>query len=63
MMSAPAKRAPLVLMTLFHRILEETMSAVRVVSSKGYSIKLSPTVMRTWLGSSFWGRWSITMGA
>ncbi len=35
LMSAPAKCASLVLMTLFHRILEETMSAVRVVSSNG----------------------------
>jgi hypothetical protein len=35
LMSAPAKCACLVLMTLFHRILEETMSAVRVVSSNG----------------------------
>jgi hypothetical protein len=33
LMSAPAKRAFLVLMTLFHRILEETMLAVCVVSS------------------------------
>ncbi len=35
LMSAPAKHASLVLMTLFHRILEDTMSAVRVVSSNG----------------------------
>jgi hypothetical protein len=32
LMSLPAKRAFLVLMTLFHRILEETMLAVCVVS-------------------------------
>jgi hypothetical protein len=32
LMSAPEKRVSLVLMTLFYRILEETMSAVRVVS-------------------------------
>jgi hypothetical protein len=63
LMSAPAKHASLVLMTLFHRILEETMLVVLVVSSNGYSVKLPPTVMRTWLGSSFWGRWSITMQA
>jgi hypothetical protein len=36
LMLAPAKRASLVLlMTLFHRILEETMLAVSVVSSNG----------------------------
>jgi hypothetical protein len=35
LMSVPTKRASLVLMTLFHRILEETMLAVRVVSSNG----------------------------
>ena len=34
-MSAPAKRAPMVLMVLFQRILEETMSVVRVVNSNG----------------------------
>ena len=31
LISAPAKRASLVLMTLFHKIFEETMSAVCVV--------------------------------
>jgi hypothetical protein len=35
LMLAPAKHAPLVLLTLFHRILEEIMSAVHVVSSNG----------------------------
>jgi hypothetical protein len=51
----PAKRASLVLMTLFHWILEETILAVCVVSSNGQSIKLPQTVMCTRLGSSFWG--------
>ncbi len=55
LMLAPANCSSLVLMTLFHRILEETMSAVGVVRSNAYSIKLPPTVMRTRLGSSFWG--------
>jgi hypothetical protein len=35
LMSAPAKRAPFVLILLFQRILEETMSVVHVMSSKG----------------------------
>ncbi len=35
LMSAFAKRAPGVLMVLFQRSLEDTMSVVRVVSSKG----------------------------
>ena len=56
LMSAPPNLAPGVLMTLFHMILVDTMSAVRVVSSYGYSMRLPPTVMRTRLGSSFWGR-------
>jgi hypothetical protein len=51
----PAKRAFLVLMTLFRKIMEETMSTVHVVSSKGKSVKLPPTVMQTELESSFWG--------
>ena len=54
-MSALAKQAPLVLMTLFHRILDKTMFTVRVVSSNGYSSKLPPTVMRTRLGDLFLG--------
>ena len=35
LMLALAKRVPLVLMTLFHRILDETMSSMCVVSSNG----------------------------
>jgi hypothetical protein len=35
LMSVPAKRAPLVLMVLFQRSFEETMSVVRVMSLKG----------------------------
>ncbi len=35
LMLALAKQAPLVLMVLFQRSIEETMSVVRVVSSKG----------------------------
>ncbi len=35
LMSAPAKRVSKVLLTLFQRILEETMSAVFVVGSNG----------------------------
>jgi len=38
LMSAPAKRAPAVPMTLFHRILDDSMSADLVVSSCGYLI-------------------------
>jgi hypothetical protein len=53
LMSAPAKHASLVLMTLFHRILEETMLEVRVVSSNGQSIKLPQTVMCTCWGLLF----------
>ncbi len=34
LMSAPAKHAPFVLIVLFQRTLEETMSVVHVVSSK-----------------------------
>ncbi len=56
LMSVPAKHASLVLRTLLHRILEETMSVVRVVSSNGLSIKLPLTVMPTLLGSSYWGQ-------
>ncbi len=35
LMSAPAKHTPGVLMVLFQRSFDETMSVVRVVSSKG----------------------------
>jgi hypothetical protein len=35
LMSTPAKHAPGVLMVLFQRSLDDTMSVVRVVSSKG----------------------------
>jgi hypothetical protein len=46
----PAKRASLVLITLFHMILEDTMSALRLVSSNGKSIKLPPGVVQAWVG-------------
>ncbi len=45
-----------VLMTLFHKILVVVKSAVRVVSSPGYSMRLPPAVRRTLLGSAFCGR-------
>ncbi len=35
LMSAPAKRAPGMLMVLFQRSLDDTMSVVHMVSSKG----------------------------
>jgi len=47
--------APGVLKTLFHIILVVIRSAVRVVSSSGYVIKLPPAVMRIRFGSSFCG--------
>ncbi len=47
LMSVPAKRASLVLMSLFHGILEEAMSGVREVSSNGSLIKLPLVVMHT----------------
>ncbi len=49
----PPNLALAILIMLFHMILDETISAVCVVSLYGYSIKLPPTVMRTQLGSSF----------
>ena len=48
--------APGVLIVEFQRILDVVRSAVLVVSSPGYSMRLPPTVIRTRLGSSFCGR-------
>ena len=48
--------ALMVLMILFHSILEVVISAVLVMSSPGQFMRLPPAVILTQLGSTFCGR-------
>ena len=45
-----------VLNMLFHKSFDVVMSAVLVVNSPGYTIRLPPAVILTLFGSSFYGR-------
>ena len=47
--------APFVDIVLFYRILLVVRSAAHVISSLRYIIQLPPAVIRTLLGSSFYG--------
>ena len=50
-----------VLNMLFHKNFDVVMSAVLVVNSPGCIMRLPPAVILTLFGSSFCGRWSMTM--
>ena len=62
-MSNPINFSPSVLMTLFHNIFAVVTSAVRVVNSLAYLMRLPPAVILTIFGSSFWDRKSTTTRA
>ena len=55
--------ALIVLIILFHNLFDVVRSAVLVVSSPGYSMRLPPAVIQTRLGSFFCGQSSTTMFA